>query len=78
MSDMASLYGYSDVDDYLEAAYGYGSDLNSYSEYIRVGSYAMAYARDYIDSLEYDDAALREYEKDHFDEFSCARIPIAS
>ena len=70
MSDMASLYGYSDVDDYLEAAYGYGSDLNSYSEYIRVGSYAMAYARDYIDSLEYDDAALREYEKDHFDEFS--------
>ncbi len=60
----ATLYGYSNADQYLRAMYGYGADLKSYTAYCRRGTIATAYITDHHDSLTYDDAAIRAYETD--------------
>ena len=70
LSLYAMYYGYNDVDNYLRANYGYGSNLKSYTEYSNIAAIANAYYNNYSDSLEYDDAAIRAYEKDKFDNFS--------
>ncbi len=69
-SKMATLYGYKKVDDYLEAMYGYGSDEESYNEYLELTMVAYAYSRDYSEALDYDDAAIREHEKEHYNDYS--------
>jgi hypothetical protein len=48
-----SLYGYSNLSDYLVAMYGYGSSEASYREYQRVNAIAAAYYAAHADSLEY-------------------------
>ena len=70
MKMYAMLYGYSDVDDYVRAMYGTGSDFDSYEEYAERSAIASAYYTAYKDSLTYDDAALREYEKDIYNNYS--------
>ncbi len=70
LSLYAMYYGYKDADTYLRANYGYGSNLKSYTEYSTVAAIANSYYNNYSDSLKYDDAAIREYEKDKFDNFS--------
>lgn len=66
----ASLYGFSDVDQYLHATYGPGSSLESYREYAERSALAADYYNAYEQNLVIDDAAIRAYEADKFDEFS--------
>jgi len=71
----AQLYGYKNADKYLQAMYGYGSSLESYSEYTKISTIASAFYNKYSADLTYDDAAIREYEKDkevNFTSFSYA------
>ena len=70
MEIYAMYYGYANADKYLQANYGYGADLDSYMEYSRVVAIANAYYNQHKDSLTYDDAAIREYEKDKFNNYS--------
>ena len=66
----ASIYGYSDVDAYLRAFYGPGADEDSYFAYSENMMLATEYYTAHNNSLEIDDAAVRAYEADKFDEFS--------
>ena len=64
------LYGFSDLESYLKAMYGKGSTEESYREYCLRSALAGSYYTAYSESLTYDDAALREAEKDNFDTYS--------
>lgn len=70
MTEMAKMYGYSNVDDYLVALYGYGADQKSYNAYLDMTSMAYAYNSAYVESLKYDDEELREFEEDIYNQFS--------
>ncbi|MBR4953729.1 MAG: hypothetical protein IKZ30_04345, partial [Oscillospiraceae bacterium] len=65
----ALYYGYESTDDYLRALYGNGSDLESYKEYAKIVATASAYYTMYKDSLSYDEVAIREYEKDKYNNY---------
>ena len=60
----ATLYGYSNANQYLRAMYGYGADEDSYKAYSERSAVAEAYKHAHEDSLQYKDADIREYEKD--------------
>ena len=64
MGTYAKLYGYSNSNQYLRAMYGYGADEDSYKAYTERSAIADAYMQAHEDGLKYDDAAIREYEKD--------------
>jgi len=49
----ASLYGYSNLSEYLVALYGYGASEESYRAYQEVSAIAAAYYSAHADSLEY-------------------------
>ena len=66
----AQLYGYKNADKFLQATYGYGSTLESYTEYTKISTIASAFYSKYNADLTYDDAAIREYEKDKTDNFT--------
>lgn len=66
----ATLYGYEDLDAYLKAMYGNGANEKSYREYCELSMLADSYYNAYGTSLTYDDAALREAEKDNFNKYS--------
>ncbi|MBQ3529093.1 MAG: peptidylprolyl isomerase [Oscillospiraceae bacterium] len=56
----AMYSGYSNVNAYLRAMYGYGSTTESFMEYNKIVTIAQAYYNQYNDGLKYDDAAIRE------------------
>ncbi len=66
----ASSSGASSVDEYLRYTYGQGSAQDSYLEYATVSATAAAYYNTHADTYEYDDAAIRAYEKEHYNDFS--------
>ncbi|MBO5317003.1 MAG: peptidylprolyl isomerase [Oscillospiraceae bacterium] len=66
----AKLYGYSNAEQYLNIVYGYGSDMDSYSKYLERTELAHAFYENYYDELKYDDAAIRDYEKDKAADFN--------
>ncbi len=66
----AALYGYSSFDHYLREVYGNGSNAKNYEEYLTIQATASAYYDHYQDSLVYDDAAIREYDAAHPNEFT--------
>ena len=66
----ATIYGFSDVDNYLRAMYGPGANLESYRAYAERSALAADYYDAYEQNLVIDDAAIRAYEADKFDEFS--------
>lgn len=70
MEMYAQMYGFTKVDDYLEALYGNGATEKSYREYMTRGSIAQAYYDDHYDSLKYEDADIRAYEADKFTNYS--------
>ena len=81
MNLYAQLYGYKNADKYLQAMYGYGSTLESYNEYVKIATIASAFYNKYNTDLTYDDAAIREYEKDkevNFTSFSYATYTVYS
>ena len=64
MLDFYALYsGYTDANSYLKAHYGYGSDVESYTEYVKISTIANAYYKNHKDSLTYDSTAIREHEE---------------
>ena len=66
----AMLYGYSNTNQYLRAMYGYGADEDSYKEYTERSTVAAAYKQAHEDGLQYEDAAIREYEKDKMSNYN--------
>ena len=70
MVQLAQLYSYDDVDDYLVSRYGYGADEESYQKYLETTALAYAYNTQFVDTLVYDDATLRAHEKDIYNQFS--------
>lgn len=60
----AMLYGYSNADQYVRAMYGYGADEDSYKEYTERRAIADAFMHAHEDSLKYEDADIRAFEKD--------------
>ncbi len=58
LSAYATLYGYSSADDYVKAMYGYGTNLESYTEYVTNSMLADAYYSNYANSLTYEDADI--------------------
>ena len=69
-ASMGYSYPYSNASDYLKGMYGNGATKNSYADYYEICYIADAYYAAYADSLEYDDAALREYEKDKLNNYT--------
>lgn len=66
----AMLYGYSSANQYLRAMYGFGADEESYKEYSERSAYADAYQHAHEDSLKYEDADIRTYEKDKVSKYN--------
>ena len=75
---MASIRGYSNVNDYLHAMYGYGTNLDSYREYYTQNTIAYAYQTAHADSLSYDNAAIREKESENFHAYSSFNYDIVT
>lgn len=61
LATYAESYGFDEVDDYLEASYGKGADLESYKNYLQVQQIATAYSTAKSESFEYTDDDLRTY-----------------
>lgn len=59
-----------DTNGVLRMIYGNGANEKSFREYKTIQATASAYYQAHQDSLKYDDAAIRAYEKDHFNDFS--------
>ena len=59
-----------DTNGVLRMMYGNGASEKSYREYKTIQATASAYYQAHEDSLKYDDAAIRAYEKDHYNDFS--------
>ncbi len=72
MSEFNAMYaaGYPSMDSYLKAMYGNGASKESYREYLLLRSLAGAYLQSYGDALTYEDADLREAEKENFNKYS--------
>ena len=62
ISTYASLYGYSNADQYLRASYGYGAELESYKEYYTKTTIAAAYYDSHEESLTYKDKEIRKHD----------------
>ena len=59
----ATLYGYSSVDEYVQAYYGRGASVKGFREYSENNALAQEYYNNYANSLTYDEAALRAGEE---------------
>ena len=70
MRELATLYDYKNVDDYLVYRYGYGANEETYNRYLEITCLAYAYNVNYADSLVYTDEQIREHEKDIYNHFS--------
>ena len=66
----AAMYGYTDAKSYLKAQYGAGATLESYRSYVEKTLMAQSFQTAYSDSLVFEDAALREAEKENFHQYS--------
>ncbi len=58
----AAYSGYSDSEAYLRAIYGNGAEVESFREYSIVKATANAYYNEYVDSLDYTNEDIRNYE----------------
>lgn len=65
----AKLYGYSNANQFLRNSYGYGANLDSYTEYYERSELAQSYYNAYPDTLTYDDAAIRAYDTENSNSF---------
>ena len=77
----AGLYGFGSADAYLNAIYGYGSDLDSYMEYYSMSALASSYQAAHSQTLTYEDADLRAFEADkshYYDAFNYAVYTVYS
>ena len=70
MNMYATMYGYNNLTDYLRMLYGNGANEKSYKDYMTRSSIATAYYNDHYDTLTYEDADIRAYEEDKFNNYS--------
>ena len=71
MMELSAMYsGYASVNKYLRDYYGYGANIESYTEYAEISTIAAAYYTKNNDALSYTDAEIREYESDKYDNYS--------
>lgn len=80
MSTMAYIYGFSNVNSYLRANYGNGASIKTYSDYAERSMIASGYRTQYVDALNYDDAAIREFEADkmaNYNSYSYAQYLVS-
>lgn len=70
LSMFAAIYGYPNVDGYLRGVYGPGANEETYRAYSERLILAQDYYNAYVETLNIDDAAIRAYEADKYDEFS--------
>lgn len=66
----ATLYGYNDADKYLRASYGYGADLESYTEYLTRSTIANAFNIAHNDGLTYGEKEISAYDKENGNKFN--------
>lgn len=64
MEAYATLNSFSSPSAMLRANYGTGCNMKNYTAYINVQQLATAYAANYLESLEYDDAAIRAFDEE--------------
>lgn len=81
MDEFAKQQGFANADAYLKDIYGEAVDTEAFRHYYETTLLAGSYYNAYLTALEdsYDDAALREYEKDisyQFDSYSYASTLI--
>lgn len=70
MSSFATMYGFSNANQYLRATYGNGASTKTYKAYYERTLLAQAFYDAHEADITYDDAALREYEADNYDDYS--------
>ena len=61
----AKLYGYSNTSQFLRNSYGYGANLDSYSEYYERSELAKSYYNAHPDTFTYDDATIKAYDTEN-------------
>ena len=66
----ATLYGFSNANQYLRAMYGNGSNTKTYKAYAERKSIADAYKQAHEDSLTYTAEQIGEYEKDKTSDYN--------
>lgn len=66
----ATMYGYSNVKDYLKAMYGKGTTLDGIRNYYEMTELARYYQEHYMNSLTYSDDELRAAEAENFHKYS--------
>ena len=66
----AKLSGYPSTEKYLKAIYGNGATEEGYRSYVEKSVLADSFYNAHNESLTYDDAALRDAEKDNYNTFS--------
>ena len=70
LDSYAKLNGMGSAKTYLKAVYGNGATLETYRAYLENSMLADSYQAHYAEGLTYEDADIREYEKDRYDEYS--------
>ena len=66
----ASMYGYSNSDDYLVYVYGEGATLESYRVYVERCYIAEAYYNTVLNNFVADSGMISDYEQEHWQEFN--------
>lgn len=61
MNEMAAQYGYPTTNDYVVEAFGPGATVESYVEFYKLNTYAVAYINAMIDAMEITDEEANEY-----------------
>ncbi len=64
METQGMLYGYPNVDDFLQAIYGHGATEKSYKAYVENLTLAQSYYNNYTESLTYTDQQIADKEKE--------------
>ncbi len=71
MMELSAMYsGYTSVNKYLRDVYGYGANTENYAKYAEISTIAAAYYTKNSDALTYNDAVIREYEEDKYNDYS--------
>lgn len=82
MLDFYAAYtGHKNANQYLKTVYGNGANVKSYKEYAEISAIAASYYTAHEDSLSYEDAAIRAYDKEHskeYDSYSYAYYYLSS
>lgn len=66
----AMYSGFDSVEKYLGYTFSYGATVESYRKYLELGKIAEEYYDEYMQSLEYDDTAIRAHETGKYINYS--------